>query len=470
MEDELNTSDILSNLSYTIYIIGIGAGALFSGPATSALGRKPALLGSLAALALSHLGAALSRTALELVILRALAGLFAGAGLLAGAATLSDLWRPRQRALANLGLFGALLLGQCAGAVAGRMIVAGDGKSWRWTQAAPALAAVPLFFLGVFARETGRAAGSGRGPRAWSTLRRALRLMVRPSGALLGVWTGAAVGAVLALHGAAVAALPNAPGSNGGALEPLVPLFDDVGVGAIAAGTLVGLLAHLLHLLLVHGPLATRWATSARATAPGSTSAAAAVDEEIGNCSGGSSTSSSSSSSSARTSVVDMAIALEIPAPPASQQQTRKENPSSPPPHYRLLAALPCTLALPASLLVVGLTARPRGGAGPTYRFVPLTFAAVLAAGAALAFLAGLEYLMDAFEDDGDDGTAARVAVVAAYVGMVFAVGGGLAVGVHVGEQAVGVKVVFGGLAAGLAILGCGVWGLWFFGRRAARK
>jgi hypothetical protein len=350
------------------------------------------------------------------------------------------------------------------------MLVEGDGKGWRWTQAVPALAAVPLFLLGVFARETGRAVGSGRGPRACSTLRRALRLVVRPSGALLGVWTGAAVGAVLALHGAAVAALPNAPGSNGGALEPLVPLFDDVGVGAIAAGTLVGLLAHLLHLLLVHGPLATRWATSARPTAPGPTSAAAAVDEEIGNCSSGGST-SSSNSSSARTSVVDMSIALEIPAPPASQQQTREQNPSSPPPQYRLLAALPCTLALPASLLVVGLTARRRGGAGPTYRFIPLTFVAVLAAGAALAFLAGLEYLMDAFEDDGgDDGTAARVAVVAAYVGMVFAVGGGLAVGVHVGEQAVGVKVVFGGLAAGLAILGCGVWGLWFFGRRAARK
>jgi MFS family permease len=466
---DLNTSAALVNICYAVYIVGAGLGALLAGaPLTSALGRKPALLIPLALQALLLLGAALSRTPAELAALRALAGASAGAALPAAAATLADLWpRPsrRRRALADLALLAAplLLAGACAGSVAGRTLVDADGRSWRWAQAAPALAAAPPFLLGWFARETAAGTGAGRRARAWSATRRALRLVVRPSTALLGVWAGGAAGAVLALYGAAAAA-SDARGAGNAGLAPLAPLVDDIGVGAVAAGTLVGLLGHLLHLLLIHGPLAARWASSARANTLGP---AAAADEEMGDCGAA----GCSGGSSARTSVVDIAIALEEQPPASAQRRTRDGDAAAPPPHYRLLMALPCTLALPASLLVVGLTTSSRDDSAPTHRFVPLTFVAVLAACAALAFLAGLEYLMDAFGDESsDDGSEARVAVVAAYVAVVFAVGGGFAIGVHVGEQAVGVKVVFGGLAAGLAILGCGVWGLWFFGRRAARK
>jgi hypothetical protein len=73
------------------------------------------------------------------------------------------------------------------------------------------------------------------------------------------------------------------------------------------------------------------------------------------------------------------------------------------------------------------------------------------------------------FEGDGEGGTA-PAAVVAAYVGTAFAVGGGLAVGVDDGVQRIGLKVMFGVLAAGLAVVGIGVWWIWFSRRRSARR
>ncbi|EMC96617.1 hypothetical protein BAUCODRAFT_69506 [Baudoinia panamericana UAMH 10762] len=117
---------------YTFYVLGLAAGPFLAAPTSETLGRRAVYLSAIPIFALFTLGAGFSQNIASLTICRFFAGVFGSPGLSIGSATLSDMWRPHERAVPMAIYITTPFLGPAIGPMVGGFVAA--AKGWRWTQ------------------------------------------------------------------------------------------------------------------------------------------------------------------------------------------------------------------------------------------------------------------------------------------------------------------------------------------------
>lgn len=94
----MGVSKVAENLSTSMYLFGIGAGALVAGPVSETVGRNPTYLVSTFCYMFFVLGAALAPNFGGRILCRLFIGLFASATLTINGSTVRDQFRPVKRA------------------------------------------------------------------------------------------------------------------------------------------------------------------------------------------------------------------------------------------------------------------------------------------------------------------------------------------------------------------------------------
>lgn len=97
---EFGVSQVAENLSTSMYLFGIGSGALFAGPLSETVGRNPTYLVSTFCYLFFVLGSALTPTFGGQVVCRLFVGLFSSATLSINGSSVRDQFRPVKRAFA----------------------------------------------------------------------------------------------------------------------------------------------------------------------------------------------------------------------------------------------------------------------------------------------------------------------------------------------------------------------------------
>jgi predicted MFS family arabinose efflux permease len=109
-------------LAVPAYLVAYGTATLFYGPLSDRLGRRPIIIGSLAAFVLLTALTSLTRSATELTVVRLVTGLGAGGIVPLALALIGDLFPYQQRGRPVGWLFGAMSGGMAGGSVAGVML------------------------------------------------------------------------------------------------------------------------------------------------------------------------------------------------------------------------------------------------------------------------------------------------------------------------------------------------------------
>ncbi|YAL84593.1 multidrug effflux MFS transporter [Dermacoccaceae bacterium W4C1] len=91
MEDELGVSAEALQQVLSVYLLTLAVMSLLHGPLSDALGRRPVIIVACIGYALASIGCALAPNFTLLLVMRALQGLFAGAGTIVGRAMIRDL-------------------------------------------------------------------------------------------------------------------------------------------------------------------------------------------------------------------------------------------------------------------------------------------------------------------------------------------------------------------------------------------
>ena len=117
IHDDLSGGRILDVLPFSLYILGMGLGALNGAACSELFGHRPSFFVNIPLFALMQLGAGLSRKLLLLICFRFLAGLFAGTNASIGYSVTMSMWFETRRTLSIMIHTLALLLGQTFGYV-----------------------------------------------------------------------------------------------------------------------------------------------------------------------------------------------------------------------------------------------------------------------------------------------------------------------------------------------------------------
>lgn len=91
MEDDLRVDAEAMQQVVSVYLVTLAAMSLLHGPLSDAIGRRPVIIGSCVGFALASVGCALAPDFGMLLVMRALQGVFAGAGTIVGRAMIRDL-------------------------------------------------------------------------------------------------------------------------------------------------------------------------------------------------------------------------------------------------------------------------------------------------------------------------------------------------------------------------------------------
>ncbi|KAJ1716677.1 MFS multidrug transporter [Aspergillus flavus] len=144
---------LVSQLTFTIFMLAYAIGPLLLGPLSETIGRSPVLLASNVFYLARTLGCGLARNKAELIAFIFLAGVGGSAPLAVGAGVISDLWAPGERGQA-VGIYSlASLLGPVIGPLTGGWIT--ERTTWRWMFYSTSMAAGVVGVVSfVFIRET----------------------------------------------------------------------------------------------------------------------------------------------------------------------------------------------------------------------------------------------------------------------------------------------------------------------------
>lgn len=132
---DLGVSSEVALFPYVFYVLGLAAGPMIAAPTSETLGRRAVYLIAIPIFALFTLGAGFSRSIASVTICRFFAGVFGSPGLSIGSATLSDMWKPHERAIPMAIYITTPFLGPAIGPLIGGFVVA--AKGWRWTMCVP---------------------------------------------------------------------------------------------------------------------------------------------------------------------------------------------------------------------------------------------------------------------------------------------------------------------------------------------
>jgi MFS transporter, DHA1 family, multidrug resistance protein len=113
IKTEFGISSTAENLSTSMYLFGIGSGALFAGPLSETVGRNPTYLISTFFYMLFVLGSALTPTFGGQIVCRYLVGLFSSATLSINGSSVGDQFRPVKRAFVFPVVAWANVAGKC---------------------------------------------------------------------------------------------------------------------------------------------------------------------------------------------------------------------------------------------------------------------------------------------------------------------------------------------------------------------
>lgn len=98
------TSDTISTLAITIYVLGLALGPMFISPLSEVYGRLPVYHSAVVIFLAFLIGTALSQTTAQFMVFRFISGCLGGVPMALGGGTIADVTTPAQRAAA-MGLF-----------------------------------------------------------------------------------------------------------------------------------------------------------------------------------------------------------------------------------------------------------------------------------------------------------------------------------------------------------------------------
>lgn len=94
------TTDILTTLTITIYVLGLALGPMFISPLSEVYGRLPVYHGTVLVFLVFVIGTAVSRTTAQFMVFRFISGCMGGVPMSLGGGTIADLTIPAERAKA----------------------------------------------------------------------------------------------------------------------------------------------------------------------------------------------------------------------------------------------------------------------------------------------------------------------------------------------------------------------------------
>ncbi|KAF2141087.1 uncharacterized protein K452DRAFT_351730 [Aplosporella prunicola CBS 121167] len=139
---QFGVGSVVAILPFALYTLGLALGPLIASPCSENFGRRAVYFVCTPIFGLFILGAGFSNNIAALTICRFFAGAFGSPALSVGNATLSDVWRPHERAVPMALIVCCPFLGPTLGPLIGGFVV--EGESWRWTEW------VILFFMVAF--------------------------------------------------------------------------------------------------------------------------------------------------------------------------------------------------------------------------------------------------------------------------------------------------------------------------------
>lgn len=119
-------------LPYVFYVLGLACGPLLAAPMSETFGRRAVYLIAIPIFALFILGSGFSQSIASLTVCRFFAGVFGSPGLAIGSATLSDMWKPHERAVPMAIYITTPFLGPAIGPLVGGYV--SWARGWRWTE------------------------------------------------------------------------------------------------------------------------------------------------------------------------------------------------------------------------------------------------------------------------------------------------------------------------------------------------
>ena len=125
------TSETLSTLAITLYVLGIAVGPMILSPLSEVYGRLPVYHASNLVFVAFVIGNALSTNTAQFIVFRFISGCAGGVPMALGGGSIADLTPPAERGLAMTLFSLGPLTGPVLGPLIGGFVVA--GKGWRWT-------------------------------------------------------------------------------------------------------------------------------------------------------------------------------------------------------------------------------------------------------------------------------------------------------------------------------------------------
>lgn len=153
---DFEVSSEVSLLPYVLYVLGLAFGPMLSAPCSEAFGRRMVYLTGIPLFALFTLGSGFANNITALCILRFLSGIFGSPGLAIGSATLSDMWKPAERATPMSIYVTTPFLGPAIGPLVGGFTA--EAKGWRWTMWVLLFFTVVCLTPALFMKETYKSA------------------------------------------------------------------------------------------------------------------------------------------------------------------------------------------------------------------------------------------------------------------------------------------------------------------------
>lgn len=126
------------------------------------------------------------------------------------------------------------------------------------------------------------------------------------------------------------------------------------------------------------------------------------------------------------------------------------------PPRYHLLGALPITIVLPMLTIFFVFTVL-----SDSTVFISLAILVLISICSSLAFLSGLGYLAETFNE------ISEATIVGAYFFIALSAAGGILIASGGCMGPLGFKSSFGIFTAAMALLGLPIWGLWWWNKRS---
>ncbi|CAI7644318.1 unnamed protein product [Penicillium discolor] len=149
------TTPVIQALPTAVFLMGTGLGAVVTGPISEVLGRNPVYIPTMIGFMLFDMGAGLSKTVVQRIVCRGLAGFFGSAPAILAAASLVDVWSRIERVY-TFPMFAIILFtGPLVGPIPGAFAVNAHSVSWRWVDwMTVILAGIVLIPVVLFLPET----------------------------------------------------------------------------------------------------------------------------------------------------------------------------------------------------------------------------------------------------------------------------------------------------------------------------